>query len=82
VIGKTVGDYHRELRLERARARLADPDCRIGQVAEEAGYTDAGSFSKAFRLRFGILPSEVPRPARSPLGVTHPGLRPESRERE
>lgn len=82
VIGKTVGDYHRELRLERARARLADPDCRIGQLAEEAGYRDAGSFSKAFRLRFGILPSEVPRPARSLPGMAYAGMRPDSRERE
>lgn len=76
VVGKTVGDYHRELRLERARVRLADPDGRIGQVAEEAGYRDAGSFSKAFRLRYGLLPSEVPRVARmSSAGVVR-GRRP------
>ena len=59
VFGMTVGTYHRELRLERAYERLRDSDITIGRVADEAGYRDAGSFSKAFKLRYGVLPSDV-----------------------
>jgi len=59
VFGMTVGEYHRELRLQRAYAKLLDSDFQIGRVADEAGYRDAGSFSKVFKARFGILPSEL-----------------------
>jgi AraC-like DNA-binding protein len=31
----------------------------VGQVASLAGYADPGSFSKAFRARYGCLPSEI-----------------------
>lgn len=59
VFGMTVGEYHRELRLQRAYAKLQDSDLQIGRIADEAGYRDAGSFSKVFKARFGILPSEL-----------------------
>ncbi|MGH8251258.1 MAG: helix-turn-helix domain-containing protein [Steroidobacteraceae bacterium] len=59
VFGVTVGEYHRELRLELARKMLEEPGVRIGRVAAIAGYSDAGSFSKAFKLRYGCLPSEL-----------------------
>ena len=71
VFGLTVGEYHRELRLQRAYASLQDPDMKIGRVADEAGYDDAGSFSKVFKSRFGLLPSEV-KPAPSIPGA--PGM--------
>ncbi len=59
VFGMTVGEYHRELRLQRAYAKLQDANLQIGRIADEAGYRDAGSFSKVFKTRFGILPSDV-----------------------
>ena len=59
VFGVTVGAYHRDLRLDRAFEMLKDADVTIGCVADEAGYLDAGSFTKAFKVRFGILPSDV-----------------------
>lgn len=59
VFGVTVGAYHRALRLERAYAQLQDTGISIGRVADEAGYRDAGSFSKAFKRRYGFLPSDL-----------------------
>ena len=59
VFGMTVGAYHRERRLTLAFDMLREPGMTIARAADEAGYRDAGSFSKAFKLRFGLLPSEV-----------------------
>lgn len=59
VFGETVAAFHREHRLEIAREMLRDPDVSVGQVADAAGYRDAGSFSKAFKLRYGMLPSDM-----------------------
>ncbi|MEM7707229.1 MAG: AraC family transcriptional regulator [Pseudomonadota bacterium] len=59
VFGETVAAFHREHRLEMAREMLRDPDVSVGQVADAAGYRDAGSFSKAFKLRYGMLPSDM-----------------------
>lgn len=59
VYGMTIGGYHRDLRLEQAYQALKSRSASIGRVAEEAGYSDAGSFTKAFKTRYGMLPSEV-----------------------
>lgn len=64
VFGETVAAFHREHRLKIARDMLRDPDVSVGQVAEAAGYRDAGSFSKAFKLRYGMLPSDMRAAAR------------------
>lgn len=70
VFGMTVGEYHRELRLQRAYGKLQEADLQISRIADEAGYRDAGSFSKVFKQRFGILPSEVkPVPGVPPAGA-------------
>jgi AraC family transcriptional activator of pyochelin receptor len=66
VFGMTVGEYHRELRLQRAYAKLQQADLQVTRIADEAGYRDAGSFSKVFKQRFGILPSEVKPSSRFP----------------
>lgn len=59
VFGMTVGAYHRDLRLERACEMLKHSGLTVGRIADEAGYRDAGSFSKAFKLRYGVLPSDL-----------------------
>lgn len=70
VFGMTVGEYHRELRMQQSYARLQDPDMKIGRVADEAGYRDAGSFSKAFKSRYGVLPSAI-KPAPGAAATVH-----------
>ncbi len=59
VFGMTIGAYHRELRLQLALQALKSRSAPIGRVAEDAGYSDPGSFTKAFKARFDMLPSEV-----------------------
>lgn len=59
LFGVTIGEYHRDLRLEKAREMLEARELSIGRVATAVGYSDAGSFSKAFRARYGYLPSRI-----------------------
>lgn len=60
--GMSVATRVRTRRLERARARLADP-ARTRQsvmsVAAECGFTDAAHFSRAYRAEFGCSPSQT-----------------------
>lgn len=68
--GTTVGRYIREQRLERSAAALLDP-ARGGEavtdIALQTGFKDLGHFSRSFRSRFGVAPTdyraEVPRTA-------------------
>lgn len=62
LFGVTVGEFDRALRLERAHNLLQRNRLPIRHVANLAGYADPGSFSKAFKLEYGILPSELREP--------------------
>jgi YesN/AraC family two-component response regulator len=58
--GLTPVQYLLEVRLTEARRLLENRTfSSIAQVAARVGYDDARSFSRAFRQRFGKLPSEV-----------------------
>jgi AraC-like DNA-binding protein len=59
IFGVTIGEFDRALRLERARSLLQREQLSIHHVANLAGYADPGSFSKAFKLEYGVLPSEL-----------------------
>ena len=58
LFGVTVGEFERVLRLERARSLLERQELPIRHIATLVGYEDPGSFSKAFKLEYGMLPSE------------------------
>lgn len=58
LFGETVGDYDRDVRLELARRVLESRSSSVAYAASVAGYSDVGSFGKAFRSRFGALPSK------------------------
>jgi hemolysin activation/secretion protein/AraC-like DNA-binding protein len=47
-----------ELRLQRARQLLADPDAKIINVAYDSGYRHLGLFNAMFKRRFNMTPSE------------------------
>lgn len=59
VFGVTAGEYQREVRLELARRLLEKPSTAVSYAAAMAGYSDLGSFSKAFQARYGVLPSRL-----------------------
>ncbi len=57
-VGRTIGQYLTELRMEKARIYLEDPQYRLYQIAEMVGYEDANYFGKIFKKQTGMLPSE------------------------
>jgi AraC-like DNA-binding protein len=59
--GKTVYEYIREQRLEKAFSLLDTGHCNVGQSAFAVGYTNLSHFSQAFRKRFGISPKTLSR---------------------
>ncbi len=55
-VGVTPHKYLLNLRLERARLLLSDPDIAIGEVAEAVGFSSPYHFSKAFKAAVGTTP--------------------------
>lgn len=58
--GTTFGSYLRALRLDRARRILLAPGPRtrtVAGIARECGFTDVGTFHRAYRARFGVSPA-------------------------
>ena len=65
MVGETVADHVRRVRLERAALALRDPARSVLAIALDAGYQDHSAFARAFRGRFGCTPSawqRRPRP--------------------
>ncbi len=58
LFGVPVAEYQREVRLEFARRSLNERKVSVAYAASVAGYSDVGSFGKAFKARFGALPSQ------------------------
>lgn len=58
---RTVGGYLREARLQRAYHMLqrAPAAISIGEIAAQCGMLDNAAFSRAFRQRFGLRPTDV-----------------------
>lgn len=58
--GRTVGEWIRELRLERCRAALADPvqaNLPVTEIAFKNGFSSVSHFSRAFRARYEMTPT-------------------------
>lgn len=46
-------------RLEKAAGLLADRRCTVGEAAASVGYTDAFTFSRMYKRKFGVSPAET-----------------------
>ncbi len=57
-VGVSPQEYMVRARMELAEHLLAETDKKIVEVAEETGYNDAMTFSKAFKKYKGMSPSE------------------------
>lgn len=57
VVGETISDFTRRLRLESAANRLLYNKSNITQIAIDCGFSSSQNFAKAFRQHFGMSPS-------------------------
>jgi AraC family transcriptional regulator len=75
MIGETVAEHVRRLRLERAASRLKLTTLPVTQIAFDAGYEAHEAFTRAFKSAFGVAPVRFRDqkgsvcPAGSPSGV-------------
>jgi len=56
--GCPIYEYVLRVRMDNARAYLADPNLTVQEIAEKMGYSSANYFGKAFKHRYGLTPSE------------------------
>jgi AraC-like DNA-binding protein len=56
--------YRASLRMARARQLLTDPRVNVKEVAHLVGYDDPLYFSRVFKMRYGVTPSELRRRTR------------------
>jgi len=60
LVGETVNDYVSRKRMEQAVKRLVyQPGLSVTEVAEAGGFSSSANFAKAFKLYFGVSPSEL-----------------------
>lgn len=55
--GVTPMEYLLQIRLSNACAMLLDTSCRIKEIADQCGFTDAIFFTRIFRKKIGCTPS-------------------------
>ena len=70
MVGESVHEHVRRLRLERAAMRLKQGAVTVTEIAFEAGYESHEAFTRAFHRLFGIPPSGF----RSSLSSTPSGV--------
>jgi AraC family transcriptional regulator len=58
LVGESLGEHVRRLRLERAAQHLKRLDTPVTDLAFEAGFESHEAFTRAFRAMFGASPSE------------------------
>ena len=72
VTSTTPVQYHKTLRLYKAREMLVQSSLRAGAAAERVGYTSVSQFSREFRRQFGASPVEEAQRVRATFGLTDP----------
>lgn len=58
MLGETIMDHVRRIRLERAYVELASTEVPVTDIAFDAGYESLEAFSRSFRKTFGLSPSQ------------------------
>lgn len=59
MLGESIMDHLRRIRLERAYLEVTRTDVAITEIALDAGYDSLEAFSRAFRKFFGLSPSQL-----------------------
>ena len=58
ITDESIGEFVRELRMQKAAELLLTTNLTISEVADRIGLKSPSSFTRSFKLRFGIPPSE------------------------
>ena len=58
VHGRTLGEYVRALRVERAAREIADTDAPLSEVSLRFGFFDQSHFAHVFRRHMGMTPGD------------------------
>lgn len=56
---RSATDFIRDYRLDRAHAMLKNREGMVYEIASRVGFGDEKYFSRAFKEKFGIPPSQV-----------------------
>ena len=65
-IAMSPAQYHRSLRLSRARWMLTHSDLSLGDIAAECGLGDGSRFARTIRLATGLAPSAYRQSTQKP----------------
>ncbi len=57
--GRTLLDYYSSCRLRVARSLIRENKMKIGEIAELLNYSSVYSFSKAYKNKYGICPTDA-----------------------
>ncbi len=75
MVGESVKEHVRRLRLERAASQLKLSSAPVTEIAFDAGYESHEAFTRSFRSVFGVPPSQFRASHRKPiLGAAPSGL--------
>ena len=66
-LGMTPNQYLQDLRIENGRDLLKSTDLSIQDVAENVGYKDTAYFSRVFKTKVGLTPSDYKKMVRPKL---------------
>jgi AraC family transcriptional regulator, carnitine catabolism transcriptional activator len=58
-LGKTPGEFYRDLRLDRGRNLLITTDLTLLDISAACGFASVAHFSKCFKDRFGMPPTKL-----------------------
>src|SRR5207237_5293579 len=72
LVGESVYEYVRRLRLEAAAILLKITDRSVTHIAFDAGYETHEAFTRAFRQLFGVSPSQFRADRRLDFSRTPP----------
>jgi AraC family transcriptional regulator, positive regulator of tynA and feaB len=73
-VGESPAEWIRSRRLQHAALLLrreGDASMGVSDISERSGFADATTFSRAFRRKYGVNPSDFRDPANIP--ATPPG---------
>lgn len=65
--GKTILQYDKDLRLEKAKKLFETTFKRVNEVCFEVGFKDYSHFERDFHKKFGFSPSRLQKDSRSNL---------------